>query len=90
MYSFYGRHKNTNLHILRIAIAKDIPVLRISKSQSLDLLAHYKLYPYRISFGLLIVVMKAIAVEKYGPVENLVVKEISDPPNPKGRDLLVR
>lgn len=34
--------------------------------------------------------MKAIGVEEYGPVENLVPKLLPDPRGPDGRDLLVR
>ncbi|KAL2006843.1 hypothetical protein VTN00DRAFT_9511 [Thermoascus crustaceus] len=34
--------------------------------------------------------MKAIVVEEYGPVENLIAKQVPDPSGPSGRDLLVR
>lgn len=34
--------------------------------------------------------MKAIVVEEYGPVENLIAKQVPDPSGPGGRDLLVR
>ncbi|KAL1987717.1 hypothetical protein VTN96DRAFT_2557 [Rasamsonia emersonii] len=34
--------------------------------------------------------MKAIVVEKYGSVENLIAKDVPDPGTPTGRELLVR
>jgi hypothetical protein len=34
--------------------------------------------------------MKAIVVEKYGPVENLVARTVPDAGAPEGRDLLIR
>jgi hypothetical protein len=34
--------------------------------------------------------MKAIVVEKYGPVENLVARVVPDAGAPEGRDLLIR
>lgn len=34
--------------------------------------------------------MKAIVVEKYGAVENLVPRTVPDPGEPKGRDLLIQ
>lgn len=34
--------------------------------------------------------MRAIVVERYGPAENFVTKEVPDPGKPNSRDLLVR
>jgi len=34
--------------------------------------------------------MKAVVVEKYGPVESLVPRTVPDPGEPKGRDLLIQ
>lgn len=34
--------------------------------------------------------MKAIAVSKYGPVENLVATELPEPGKPEGHDVLIR
>jgi NADPH:quinone reductase-like Zn-dependent oxidoreductase len=34
--------------------------------------------------------MKAIVIEKYGEIEQLVAKEVSTPENPDGHDVLVK
>lgn len=34
--------------------------------------------------------MKAVVVEKYGRVENLVPRAVPNPGEPKGRDLLIK
>lgn len=34
--------------------------------------------------------MKAVVIEDYGGIHTLQVKEVPDPGEPKGRDLLIR